>query len=29
MVTKMAAKIGLKREIAILSQIWGFWRPIF
>ena len=29
MVTKMADKIGLNREIAILGQIWGFWRPTF
>ena len=29
MVTKMADKIGLNREIAILDQILGFWRPIF
>ena len=28
MVTKMADKIGLNREIAILGQILGFWRMI-
>ena len=29
METNMADKIGINREIAILGQILGVWRPIF
>ena len=28
-VTKLADEIRLNKEITILDQIWGFWRPTY